>query len=313
MRIKELDYLKCMLIMLMVAFHLVYIGDSYPMAKKVVYTFHMPAFLLISGYLTNVNKKAREFARSMFWIFVPYALMEMGYTYMASLLPVRENVEGMSALLTLKNIFISPIGPYWYLHTLVLCSIAYYIIYNKCPFLKKESLHIILGLCLYALSCCSLLSFGNAIYYLIGVIIRKYDISFMKVFPSSWFALVPFILLCSYQDNLDRATLGGIAVTYCAIGILGNLHGMLPATIKSLSYFVGRNTFVILLFSPIFTFISKYALPAFSFDPSGLCFMACAILATICGCMSIAYCCDKLHISKLFFGKKVVLSPFSLK
>ena len=29
-RIKELDYLKSILILLMVAFHLVYIGDKYP-------------------------------------------------------------------------------------------------------------------------------------------------------------------------------------------------------------------------------------------------------------------------------------------
>lgn len=310
MRIKELDYLKCMLIILMVAFHLVYIGDSYPMVKKVVYTFHMPAFLLISGYLTNTDKKMEKFVCSMFWIFVPYTLMEMGYTYMASLLPIRENVEGVSILLMLKNIFISPIGPYWYLHTLLLCSIACYIIYNWCSFFKKESLHIILGLCLYALSCCSLLSFGNAIYYMIGVIIRKYNFSFMKVFPSSWFAFIPFILLCSYQNNLNRDTLGGIVITHCAISILGQLHDILPTTIKSLSYFVGRNTFVILLFSPIFTFISKYTLPVFFFDSSGLCFMTSSILVTICGCISIAYFCDKLHISKLFFGKEVILKPF---
>ena len=51
-RISEIDYLRCVLILLMVAFHLVYIGDSYPYAKQVVYTFHMPGFLLISGYLT---------------------------------------------------------------------------------------------------------------------------------------------------------------------------------------------------------------------------------------------------------------------
>lgn len=52
-RIPEIDYLKCIFILLMVTFHLIYIGDNYPYAKQIVYTFHMPGFLLISGYLTR--------------------------------------------------------------------------------------------------------------------------------------------------------------------------------------------------------------------------------------------------------------------
>lgn len=60
-RVKELDFLKCIFIILMIIFHLVYIGDSYPYAKQVVYTFHMSAFLVISGYLNNVNKKIKAF------------------------------------------------------------------------------------------------------------------------------------------------------------------------------------------------------------------------------------------------------------
>ena len=55
-RVREIDYLKCVFIVLMVVFHLVYVGDKFPYAKQVVYTFHMPAFLLISGYLANMDK-----------------------------------------------------------------------------------------------------------------------------------------------------------------------------------------------------------------------------------------------------------------
>ena len=61
-RIKELDYLKCVFILLMIIFHLVYIGDKYPYAKQIVYTFHMSAFLIISGYLANIRKKAMPFS-----------------------------------------------------------------------------------------------------------------------------------------------------------------------------------------------------------------------------------------------------------
>lgn len=71
-RIKELDYLKSIFILLMIVFHLVYIGDKYPYIKQIVYTFHMSAFLIISGYLDNVQKDIRSFVRKLFWIFVPY-------------------------------------------------------------------------------------------------------------------------------------------------------------------------------------------------------------------------------------------------
>lgn len=53
-RVEEIDFLKCIFILLMIVFHLRYIGDTYPYAKSLVYTFHMPAFLIISGYLMNV-------------------------------------------------------------------------------------------------------------------------------------------------------------------------------------------------------------------------------------------------------------------
>lgn len=71
-RIHELDYLKCLFIILMIIFHLSHIGSKYPYAKSIVYTFHMPAFLLISGYLINVHKKPEIFLKAMAWIFIPY-------------------------------------------------------------------------------------------------------------------------------------------------------------------------------------------------------------------------------------------------
>ena len=77
-RILELDYLKCVFILLMIVFHLVYIGNRYPVAKAFVYTFHMPGFLIISGYLLHVQKPVPQFLRYIQWILVPYLLMESG-------------------------------------------------------------------------------------------------------------------------------------------------------------------------------------------------------------------------------------------
>ncbi|MCD7927043.1 MAG: hypothetical protein LUI85_21105 [Bacteroides sp.] len=88
----------------MVVFHLAYIGDEYPYVKQVVYTFHMPAFLIISGYLANIRKEKKQFILSIVWIFIPYAMMETGYVVMSSILPVRENVENISICFLLSKI-----------------------------------------------------------------------------------------------------------------------------------------------------------------------------------------------------------------
>lgn len=126
-RIGQLDYMKCVFILLMIAFHLVYIGDTYPYAKHVVYTFHMPGFLVISGYLFNVGKPLRRFLRSILWIFIPYAIMESGYVLAASVLPIREHIDNLTLPLLLSKLFLNPLGPYWYLHTLMVCGLMYYI------------------------------------------------------------------------------------------------------------------------------------------------------------------------------------------
>ena len=79
-RIEALDYLKCLFVLLMVAFHLAYFADGYPLLKQWVYTFHMPGFLLISGYLMRVDKTLHQFSRTLLWFAVPYLILESSYT-----------------------------------------------------------------------------------------------------------------------------------------------------------------------------------------------------------------------------------------
>lgn len=95
-RIEELDYFKSIFILLMITFHLAYFGDGYPYLKKFVYTFHMPGFLIISGYLMNINKTVRNYGKTVLWLAIPYLVMETGYVLMASVLPIRDHIENLS-------------------------------------------------------------------------------------------------------------------------------------------------------------------------------------------------------------------------
>lgn len=307
-RIKELDYLKSILILLMVAFHLVYIGDKYPYIKQIVYTFHMPAFLIISGYLTNVQKDIRSFMKKLLWIFVPYLCMETGYVLMSHILPVRENVPEISSSILLHKIFIKPLGPYWYLHTLIICSLLYYLAFRYTR-MKIISQVIILGLGLFAVSYWGgIMVFANAIYFLAGVIIKQSKLPFIRIFQPSLLALVPMILLCCFPDNLNRGILAGITITYLAIIISLYAHSYLSKGISQCSYFIGRNTLVIFLFSPLFTILCKMFLSFLFFEPTGILFMIISVAITVSGCIVIAWSMDKLHFSRFFFGQDAILN-----
>ena len=307
-RIKELDYLKSILILLMVAFHLVYIGDKYPYIKQIVYTFHMPAFLIISGYLTNVQKDIRSFMKKLLWIFIPYLCMETGYVLMSHILPVRENVPEISSSILLHKIFIKPLGPYWYLHTLIICSLLYYLTFRYTR-MKTISQVILLGLGLFAVSYWGgIIVLANAIYFLAGVIIKQSKLPFIRIFQPSLLALVPMILLCCFPDNLNRGILAGITITYLAIIISLYAHSYLSKGIRQCSYFIGRNTLVIFLFSPLFTILCKMFLPFLFFEPTGILFMIISVAITVSGCIVIAWSMDKLHFSRFFFGQDAILN-----
>ena len=202
-RISEIDYLRCVLILLMVAFHLVYIGDSYPYAKQVVYTFHMPGFLLISGYLANPRKPWGALGRKLWWVFVPYVVMEAGYTAMCSLLPVREHLDGLTLPVLLEKVFLHPLGPYWYLHTWMLCLLLQAVVWRGLRAGLFTRLTVF-GLALWGLDACGLLSFSTAMYFLVGWAVAGAGFRFGEVFRPSWVAGLPLLVLCAYPSNLDR-------------------------------------------------------------------------------------------------------------
>ena len=307
-RIPEIDYLKCVFILLMVAFHLVYIGDSYPYAKQIVYTFHMPGFLLISGYLAQSMKDPRKGGRKVLWIFIPYACMELGYAVASYLLPVRERITELSAGVLLDKLFLHPIGPYWYLHTLMLCFILYHL---TCRCVPGDVLTrvVVFGLALFGLDACGVIHWANGLYFLAGSVLCWCGLDLKSFFRPTWIAIIPLVLLCFYPENLDRSRLGGIAITYLCFCLLLWSYRHIPFPLVRLSGFIGRNTLPVLLFSPLFTLLSRWYLPLFSFDSTGICFLLVSVSLAVAGSIGIAWVMDRLHLSAYFFGKAQSVHP----
>lgn len=309
-RIKELDYLKAVFIVLMVMFHLVHFSQMYPYLKNVVYTFHMPAFLIISGYLTNVCKAPGQFLRTQMWIFIPYAFMELWYVVMSSVLPVREAVDSVTPGLLLYKIFVDPLGPYWYLHTIVVCSMTYFLVYRYVR-LSGISRFIVMFCVLFVLSkYAGLMDFSSAMYFAIGVAVSQSKLSFTQVFRPCFWALIPLVAMCAVEGNLNRFSMQGMAITYLAISFSLFVFEYAGERMGRVLSFVGRNTLVILLFSPIFTMLAKLLVPVFAFDPLGVLFMVVAVGIAVPGCFAIGWGFDRLNLSRFCFGKSRVLSEF---
>lgn len=310
-RVAEIDYLKCVFILLMIAFHLVFFSDKYPWVKQWVYTFHMPAFLILSGYLMRIEKRPGEFGRMMVWILIPYLIMEAGYVVLSAVLPVREKVDGLSVGLLLDKLCLHPMGPYWYLHTFMLCGVAYYGVFHPQGKPGVVSRLIVLGVCYAILAeCFRVVSLPNALYFLAGVAVRRGGVEFTSFFRPSFWAVVPLVWLSADVANLDRFTLGGAAIVYLIISLLLSVYPALPQKVKGVASYVGSHTLILLVFSPVFTMLSKALVPLLAFDPSGLVFLMVALGITVCGSFGLAWCLDRLRLSPYFWGKERMLQPF---
>lgn len=306
-RILELDFLKCVFILLMIVFHLVYIGNRYPVAKAFVYTFHMPGFLIISGYLLHVQKPVPQFLRYIQWIFVPYLLMESGYVVMASVLPIREHIQQLTFGLFLDKLFLHPLGPYWYLHTLMLCGIVTYVV---AQFVSHHRVGMLLGvlLCLWVLALLGLVTWINAVYFCVGVALRLYHRPFVGTFHPAWWSFIGIVLVATCVPNaLQRHTIGGMLIVYFVISFLLWLYPYLPKGAAKISLFIGRNSLILLLFSPMFTVLSKLFQSYLLFEPSGMLFMLVALLFTVVGSFTVAYILQKLHVARYVFGKSRII------
>lgn len=310
-RVKEIDYLKCVFIVLMVIFHLVYVGDKYPYAKQVVYTFHMPVFLLISGYLANMDKGMGDMLSKLKWLFIPYAVMEAGYVVSASVLPIREHIDNLTAALFAEKMLLHPLGPYWYLHTLMVSYIIYYAVNRLRPRLGVVSFVCLLGLCFYAAArLLHIVEMANVIYFLGGVLIRQAGLKFLQVFRPSLLAALSFALLCIVSpEEMHRDTLTGVAMVYLAVSVALGIYGLLHDKVKRAACFIGSNTLAILLFSPMFTIVAKQFVPVFAFDGSATLYTLFSVAFVLAGSLAVAYVMDRLKLSRWFSGKELYNRP----
>lgn len=111
-RNETIDFVRCILIVLVIIVHIVQFGDKHPAVKEGILSFMMPSFLVVTGYLVNVNKPAKDFGLYILRLLLPYVIMVLGYMAVSLYLPVRDGISAFDAATVYRVLCITSIGPY---------------------------------------------------------------------------------------------------------------------------------------------------------------------------------------------------------
>lgn len=319
----DIDWIRAILIILMILIHIVSFGNAYPQLKAGILSFMMPTFLIITGYLVNIGKSPKEMGRYLMCLALPYVIMVTGFSVLSYFMPVRDGITELSLSQICEKIFVTSIGPYWFIQTMIICGILYYASFKGATWGKLRqgettmstttSLFVFATL-LLLLSKTPALSPSAATYYFIGVVLRQCHIGFDRIFRPSPVALLLWLLLLGMEEWYDWGTLAIVFSCWCCISSLMWIHSLINRLQDNASVrktedtllYIGRNTLPIYLFHPIFTMAAKFYHPLFGWDRSEIIFALVTIFIAIAGSIGIAKMMEKTHLAYLF-GKGKML------
>ena len=319
----DIDWIRAILIILMILIHIVSFGNAYPQLKAGILSFMMPTFLIITGYLVNIEKSSKEMGRYLMCLALPYVIMVTSFSVLSYFMPVRDGITELSLSQICEKIFVTSIGPYWFIQTMIICGILYYVSFKgaiwgtlrqgKTTMSTTTSLFFFATLLLLQ-SKTPALSPSAATYYFIGAVLRQCHIGFDRIFRPSPVALLLWLLLLGMEEWYDWGTLAIVFSCWCCISSLMWIHSLINhlqdnacvrKTEATLLY-IGRNTLPIYLFHPIFTMAAKFYHPLFSWDRSEIIFALVTIFIAIAGSIGIAKMMEKTRLAYLF-GKGKML------
>ena len=305
-KITEIDFVRCVLMCIVILVHIVSLGELYPSAKTAAFTFFMPSFLIITGYLVNIDKNLRQFSVYILRIALPYIIMVTAFSLASLVMPVRDGLSELSVSALAERIFVTSIGPYWFLYDMIVCGVAYYAVFSLAPRSIGLASRLSLFACLLYVEAwfIPLLTFGDASLYFIGVALRQMGVGFVRAFRPSFFSLLPFSVLIVQRDLWNKWLC--LLLPFFAISFLVWCHDVFPSRIRNLMNYLGHNTLPIYIFHPIFTMLSKFYLPFFAFDSTGILHAMATVFLSFLGSILIAKALDKTGISRIFGTKALI-------
>lgn len=303
----EIDFMRAILMMLVILVHIVNFGSLYPNLKAGILAFMMPTFLFITGYLVNVNKSVKQFCLYIIRILLPYLIMVIGYMWLSLYLPVRDGIDIMDLPTVSRVVFVTSIGPYWFLHAMIVCGVIYYISFRTFRRLNNMAkLCICAGIMILVSLYTPFLKITVAAYYFLGMCVRILVGDFNLICKKSVWAIIPFALLIANHDFWDWGALSVLVCVFCYCSYTAAIYNQVKGQLRHVLDYIGRNTLPIYIFHPIFTMAAKFYLPLFNFDKTGVLHSLVTVAIGILGSIGIAYVMDKTRLS-FIFGKQKLL------
>ena len=268
-RIVWLDYGKAIAIYLVVLAH----TALYKPAEGFIYTFHMPFFFFMSGYLFNYAKypSYMEFARRRFrQLLVPYVIINI-ITYLLWLLVLRnvgsdagEDVGALSPLMAAVTVNATEMVhdvPLWFLAALFLVENLYYLLYRNVRYRVVVTVLLLLLAVLnntyntVRLPFCIDISLVALLFYRLGNVMRDKGDALFKwyLFVLSAVATVAVFVQngkvamhANYYNNIFLFIVGGVAGCYSMAYICRLLQSLFGNRVTVQA--IARNTLPICAF-----------------------------------------------------------------
>lgn len=181
--------------MIVILCHIVAFGEKYPTAQNAMVIVDMPAFLMITGYLVNVKKSWSDFSIYLVRIIIPYSIMVTGYGVLSVYLPIRYGIPDCHLSTLLHVLLVKPIGPYWFFHTMIICSFLYYISFKSKRMNAFASFMLFAALLILCSQYAHLMSMRYALCFYLGAGVRLFCRHYTSFFKPSLWALLPFVLI----------------------------------------------------------------------------------------------------------------------
>ena len=270
-RVEYIDVLKGFAIILVIIGH---IADGYINANifidntsvlkntyNIIYSFHMPLFLFLSGYVFYLayfkdkevdNSRIGTQLLNIFLLYIIFSIIQWCFKYfMGSFVNNKVKISDLAMLL------IKPMAPYWYLYNLFF----YYIIVLAWEKLSKNRItDLIFGIGTIILSIIfnniSLIYFFN--YFFMGICFSKYNLK-IKNSLSYCCLIIAFVVMILNLNNPQYlykirlvSTIIGLSMSIGIFSIFSNLNIQ-----NRCLRFIGRSSLEIYLVHCYFTSLNR--------------------------------------------------------
>lgn len=306
-RLSELDFIKGIMIFLMVLFHLGDFNSQHYRLSDYIYSFHMLVFLIISGFLFNPSKNFKSFWRSYRFLLFGYLIVSVIYCVALWLFGQLTGASNTVILLNEipKRLLLQPVGTLWYIYLLLLVMPVVWIMNSIC-----RSNYIALIICSYVILHVVVWKFQLfdtkfILFFFIGQILRYVEVRIFNSWLTIAACIAGLVLLSATQFPVQfkiSACLGNSILYFI---LLFCLYHKFFERVKIFTW-LGKNTLPVVYFSFFLTPFISYLYPFLAFDESRYAYGVIASTIVIIISIGIAFCIDWLGISTVILGSKLI-------